>query len=294
MRVDDRRVGPRGPDAAAERASAASSAPASPLLEAADLCFSYSREPALSGVGVCADVGEIVAIVGPNGCGKSTLLRVVAGQLRAQGVVRWAGRTLSQWSPRELARLVAYLPQQPLLPAGMTVGQTIALGRYPYLGLLGLESSADLDIVRASAQAMGVLEWLDRPVHTLSGGQRQRVFLARALAQQPRALLLDEPDTFLDLHHTAQLAALLRELASSSSASSSSAQAGSSKCIVLATHNLPFAAAVAGRVLLMDRGRVVAAGAPADVLTPERVGAVYSVRAVRWQSDAASGIAVLY
>lgn len=261
--------------------------PTSALLVADDLHFAYAHEEVLCGVGLHADPGQIVAVVGPNGCGKSTLLRVLLGQLRARGTVLWSGRPVRSWRARDLARRVAYLPQQPVAPPGMTVAQTIALGRYPHLGPLGLESGRDIEVVLAAADTLGLRDWLDRPVDTLSGGQRQRVFFARALAQEPQALLLDEPDTFLDLHHTTHLAAILRQLARGD-------ERRPARCIVMATHNLHLAAAVAGDVVLLDRGRVVAAGPPADVLTPERISRVYGVRAVRWTTAEGWGVGVLY
>lgn len=257
------------------------------LLEARDLTFGYGEREVLTGVSVSAERGEIVALLGPNGCGKSTLLRLLLGQLRGRGRVVWDGRELADWTPRQLARFAAYLPQQPVFPAGIRVGDAIAMGRYPHLGLLGLESQRDVAVVREAAGLMDLSEHLRRPVAELSGGQRQRVFVARCLAQEPTAMLLDEPDTFLDLQHVAQLATLLRDL--------SRHRAGRPRMgVILATHNLHLAAAVSDRVLLMSQGKVAASGPPAEVITPERIQDVYGVRAVRWSAEGQWGLGVVY
>ena len=284
--------------------------PPPPLLAAEDLSFAFGTRRVLSNVSVHATTRQIVALLGPNGCGKSTLLRVLLGQHRpSTGQVRWDGLDVFARKPAELARRVAYLPQQPGFLPGQTVAEAIAVGRYPHQGLLGVESARDAEAVRAAAATMDLTADLNRPVGILSGGQRQRVFLARCLAQQPAALLLDEPDTFLDLRHVAQLATVLRRLARPGSGGG--AEAGTAVgadrgdglggrgekggvAVILATHNLHLAAAVADRVVLMSDGEVVQTGPPEQVITPDRIAAVYGVRAVRWTAGPQWGLGILY
>lgn len=256
---------------------------APPALEASGVTFSFGRRPVLRDVAVTARAGEIVALLGPNGCGKSTLLRVLLGQLRGAGSIRWEGRDVKNWGTREFARRVAFLPQQPAYTPGQTVLQSVALGRYPHLGMLGLESAHDELIARNNAIALGLETELNRPVDNLSGGQRQRVFIARCLAQEPAALLLDEPDTYLDLRHSAILASILRRLAREHGLT-----------VLLASHDLHLAAALADRVLLMNDGQVVAEGPPRAVLTRENVGNVYGVRSILWESGPSWGVGVIY
>lgn len=242
------------------------------LLESAGITFGYGRRPVLRGVSVSGRAGEVVALLGPNGCGKSTLLKVLLGQLKGAGTVRWAKDTQP-----------AFLPQHPTYIPGMTVWESILMGRYRQLGLLGVESRRDAHAARDAAETMGLQLELDRPMDELSGGQRQRVFLARCLAQEPGALLLDEPDTFLDLAHAVSLAKRLKALA------------GTGRMLVLlASHDLHLAGAIADRVVLMHDGAVLAEGPPRTVLTQERIAQAYGVGATVWEQAGSWGVAVKY
>jgi iron complex transport system ATP-binding protein len=257
-------------------------ADAAPLLEASGISFGYGKRPALRGVSVYARAGEVVALLGPNGSGKSTLIRVLLGQLHGAGTVRWRGADARSLSPKALARRVAYLPQQPTQGAEQTVAEVVAMGRYPHLGLLGLEGERDCQVVGESMRAMGVEAFADRGVETLSGGQRQRVYLARCLAQEPEALLLDEPDSYLDLKRIAELARALRGLAD-----------GRRLAVVLATHDLHLAAAIADRVVLLDDGTVVAEGSPRAVLTRENLAKLFGVNAAGTEEGGEWGMRIV-
>ncbi len=231
-------------------------------------------EPSVIDVSMELHTGEVTALVGPNGAGKSTLLKV-ALEGAQRGEVRWFGRPFAEWSRRQLARQVAYLAQSPGALPGQSVHEVLASGRSAYWGWFGVESPADREAVDAVAEELHLTEWLRRPIDTLSGGQRQRVFLGRCLTQlhgQPNAaVLLDEPDTFLDLARAAELGALVRSLAKRRGLG-----------VLVASHDLNLAARVADRIVLMSRGRVVAAGTPREVLKPELLSEVYetSVRCV--------------
>src|SRR5205085_815914 len=183
-----------------------------PLLEADNLSFAYGERPVLRGVSLRLGAGEVVALLGPNGSGKSTLIRALLGQLPAAGSMKWEARPVNNWSRRELARRVAYLPQSPAFEPEQRVADVLRTGRAPYWGAFGLESARDLRVVIEVADLLGLTDLLDRPMGHLSGGQRQRVFVGRCLVQEPQALLLDEPNTFLDLRYQVELGRLLTRL----------------------------------------------------------------------------------
>src|SRR5277367_411354 len=143
-----------------------------PLLQAKDLWFSYSDAPAIDGVTLSIEAGQFVSLIGPNGSGKSTLLRILLGRLHSRGSIQWEGRDIRAWPRRELARLIAYLPQSPASETDQTVGDALRLGRAPYWGLFGLESAADEKVVRTVAELLDLTGLLDRRLDELSGGQR--------------------------------------------------------------------------------------------------------------------------
>jgi ABC-type cobalamin/Fe3+-siderophores transport system ATPase subunit len=244
------------------------------LLEASRITFSYGRTAVLQDVGLTLAPGRMIALLGPNGSGKSTLIRVLLGHLQAPGTVRWEGKPLHAWPRRDLARVVAYLPQAPAWESEQPVGDVLRLGRAPYLRAFGLESEQDLKIVQEVAGTLELTDLLHRRMDQLSGGQRQRVFLGRALAQQPRAMLLDEPTTFLDLRHQVDLCRLLRTLARDHGLG-----------ILMALHDLNLAALFADELILLDGGQVAASGAPAEVLQPDLLARVYGVPMQRVERD---------
>ena len=221
----------------------------------------------LDGVTVALRPGEVTAVIGPNGAGKSTLLACLAGLRRpGRGLARLDGAPVLDRPARERARAVAYLEQIPEIAWAVDVRTLVGLGRTPFTGARGL-SADDLAAVDAALARTGVTAFADRLVTTLSGGERSRVLLARALAGEPRWLLADEPLAGLDPGHAFDACDLFRAVAA--------AGAG----VVLTLHDLPLAARVADRVLVLDGGRLVADGPPADALTPERLAAVYGVEA---------------
>ncbi len=230
-----------------------------------EVSVNLGGRPILRRVTLQVRAGEVVALVGPNGCGKSTTVRIAAGLLKpASGQVEVDGVPLGDWDRRKLARRLACLPQTPLLPPLYNVREAVALGRTPFLSFLGVEGAADRAVVETSLRQAGVLELAERRVGELSGGERQRVAFARALAQSPRCLLLDEPTSSLDLRHEEGTLALLREMA-----------AGGDFCALVVLHDLTVAAHFCDRVILMNEGEVIASGAPAEVLAPGRLREVY-------------------
>jgi iron complex transport system ATP-binding protein len=208
---------------------------------------------------------ECVAIIGPNGSGKSTLLKILGGLLEpAAGAVMLEGVSLARLTPRERARRTAVvLPEAPLL-FNFSVLEVVLMGRAPHLGLWGLEGKADYDAAHRALEDVGLGALGDRPVHDLSSGERQRVMIARALAQEPRLLLLDEPTAFLDLKHGLAIHEILTTL-----------RFGRGLTVVVVSHDLQLAARHADRLVLLHHGRIVADGPPEAVLTPERLAPVY-------------------
>ncbi len=239
----------------------------SPALVAGGVRAGYKDREVLHGVDLEVMAGEWVVVIGPNGSGKSTLLRVIAGTLESLGEVSVDGIALGGLPRRTVARLVAMVPQIAVIPPGMRVLDYVLLGRTPYLAPWGAESPDDVTLVE---QILGDLD-LDgfgaREVTALSGGERQRVVLARALAQEARVLLLDEPTTALDIGHQQQVLELVDRLRHERGIA-----------VVGAMHDLTLAGQFADRLVLLVDGAVVAAGKPTDVLVPPVLTEYYRAR----------------
>lgn len=217
----------------------------------------------MQGIDIEVAPGEIVGLVGPNGAGKSTLLRALAGARHAEGEVRLLGTPIEAVDRRERARLIAVVEQLPEAPPTISVRELVALGRFPHLGLLRRQSRRDEEVATASMRRAGCEAFAERPLGTLSGGERRRAFVARALAQEPRLFLLDEPSAHLDAEAQATLFALLRGLAAEGAG------------VLVVVHDLTTAAASCDRLALLHRGRVLATGAPREVVTPAHVREAY-------------------
>lgn len=237
------------------------------LLAATSIVFAYGGTPVLRGVDLSLSAGQLVALLGPNGSGKTTLLRCLLGQLHAAGAVQWNGKSVRSLGTRQLARTVAYLPQNPSYEPGQTVFDVLRTGRLPFLGAFGIEQPADISVVSAIAHQLGVADDLSRQMSALSGGQRQRVFVGRCLVQEPSALLLDEPATHLDLKHQLELCTLLRSLSREHN-----------KAILMASHDLNLSASFADRLVLLNDGVVAASGTPDQVMDEQLLSSVYGVK----------------
>jgi iron complex transport system ATP-binding protein len=242
----------------------------SPILAAADVTFAYTDTPVLRDLSLSLRRGEVVALLGPNGSGKSTLIRALLGHLHARGTIRWNDRDLSTWTRRELSRHVAYLSQSPTWEPDHRVIDALRLGRAPYWQLFGIESTHDESVVENVARRLDLTGLLHRYLTDLSGGQRQRVFVGRCLVQEPSALLLDEPNTFLDLKHQIELGRLLRDLA-----------AERQIAVLMASHDLNLASTLADRIILLHQGVIANEGTPSDVLQPDILSRVYETRIER-------------
>lgn len=227
----------------------------------------------LSGVDFAVRSGRITGVLGPNGAGKSTLLRAVIGALQPSAGQMYIGearessarQALGSLPRLERARLLAMVEQDAHPHDDLTAAEVIALGRLPHQGRFG--GNGDDDVARAAAARAGVEDLWGRTFSTLSGGERQRVHLARALAQTPRILLLDEPTNHLDIAAQMDLLRLVRDVAEEGAG------------VLLTLHDLTLAARICDDVVILNGGRVVATGAPLEVLTPELIEAVWGVRA---------------
>jgi iron complex transport system ATP-binding protein len=230
-----------------------------------DLTWSASGKEIVKGVTAQVRSGELAGLIGPNGSGKSSLLRCVAG-LRAPsgGSIRYGGADISDWPAGRLARSAALVEQSAETDSDLRVRDVVGLGRTPYTGRWRGLGRADREVVADALARVGLTALADRSWRTLSGGERQRAHLARALAQQTDCVLLDEPTNHLDLRHQYALMDLL---------------ASAEQTVVIALHDLSLAARYCDRLLLMHGGRLVADGAPRDVLTPDRLRTVFGVDA---------------
>lgn len=225
----------------------------------------YEAKPVLCGLDLKIREGEFVGLLGPNGCGKTTLLNLLAGVLKpTEGKIHLYDRELRSYSRREAARIVSVLPQETFIEFPFSALEVVLMGRAPYLGTFQWESPHDLEIAREAMRLTDCLDFADRDVRLLSGGERERVLLARALAQEPRILLLDEPTTHLDLQHQSEIFRLLKRLHSERALT-----------LIVVLHDLNFAATACGRLLLLAEAKLRADGAPSEVLHPETLREVF-------------------
>ncbi|WP_432535820.1 ABC transporter ATP-binding protein [Kineococcus arenarius] len=242
------------------------------MIRARGVRFAHrGRPPVLHGVDLTAAPGRVLGLIGPNGGGKTTLLRTLHGSLRpSAGTVHVDGDDVATLSAREVARRVAVVAQdgEGVLP--MSVAEVVLMGRTPHRGAFSRTTAAEEATAAAALERVGALHLADRLIGDLSGGERQRVLIARALTQEAPNLLLDEPTNHLDVRYQHEVLGLLR---------------GLGRTVVVVLHDLNLAAAHCDELVLLDAGRVVAAGEPGEVLTPATVRAVYGVQARRVEDE---------
>lgn len=237
-------------------------------LIAKELSVSYGKNNILENLSLQLDSGKITVIIGPNACGKSTLLKTLARLLPPNtGQVLLDGREINALPTKQVAVRLGFLPQSPITPSGITVGDLVSRGRHPHLSWKTRWSSSDEKATANALEMTGTADLVDRPVDELSGGQRQRVWIALALAQQTEILLLDEPTTYLDLSHQIDVLDLLSELNQSS---------GTTICMVL--HDLNLAARYAHKVVAMRDGGLIAQGTPQQVFTESTIQSIYGLK----------------
>jgi iron complex transport system ATP-binding protein len=239
-------------------------------LEVDGISCAYDGRDVLEDVTLSVGPGEALGVLGPNGSGKTTLLRVLSGVLSPhRGSVLWGGRSLLSYSPRQRARFVGVVPQTSRVDFEFTAFEVVLMGRSPRLDRFEMETEEDYRVVRKAMEATDCWHLENRPFTQLSGGEQQRVILARALAQEPRVLLLDEPTSHLDLRYQYEIMDLIARLRTER------------RLLVIAVfHDLNMAARYCDKALLLKEGRIYAAGPMDTVLTAENIAAVYEVEAV--------------
>ena len=246
-----------------------------------DLHVSYNGREVLSSIQLSVRTGELVGLIGPNGSGKSTLLRRVAGLLSGDGLVDVDGLDPARVRRHEAARIVALVPQNPVVPEGISVFDYVALGLTPRLGNWSFPAVGESPVITEVLKELELRELAHRPLTTLSGGEFQRAVLGRALAQDTGVLLLDEPTTALDLGHGQEVMELVDRRCRDRQAA-----------VLSAMHDLTLAAQFCDRLVLLAQGRIVADGPPWDVLTEERIAAYFAAEASVLEGPAGEPVVV--
>lgn len=240
-----------------------------PVIDARNISFSYAAKPVMADVSFTIDEAQIVAVIGPNGSGKTTLLKIINGTLFPDaGQMLIDGKETGRWQRKEIAQKVAIVPQETAMIFPFYAEEIVLMGRFPHLGRYSFEDKKDYKIVHEAMEKTDTLVFADRRFSELSAGERQRVLIARALAQEPKVLLLDESTVFLDLKHQSQFLALLRQLNTEQQLT-----------VIFVTHDINLAAQNADKIILLYSGKIYAIGKPAEVITAANIKEVYDVDA---------------
>lgn len=238
-----------------------------PVIDARNISFSYATKPVMGNVSFTIDEAQIVAVIGPNGSGKTTLLKIINGTLFPDdGQMLIDSKETGRWQRKEIAQKVAIVPQETAMIFPFYAEEIVLMGRFPHLGRYGFEDKKDYKIVHEAMGKTDTLAFADRRFSELSAGERQRILIARALAQEPKVLLLDESTVFLDLKHQVQFLALLRQL-----------NITQKLTVIFVTHDINLAAQNADRIILLYSGKIYAIGKPAEVITAANIKEVYDV-----------------
>jgi len=240
-----------------------------PIIELDRVCCGYDERSVLKDITFDVHKGEFIGIIGPNGSGKTTLLKVIDGILTSwDGNIRINGISIGKFCRENLAKIIAVVPQESRMIFPFTVFETVLMGRAPHLGKWRFEGEKDLRIASRAMEMTDTISLMDRNINALSGGERQRVFIARALAQQPDIMLLDEPTAFLDIRHQIDFFDLIRKL-----------NIEEALTVVIATHDINMASLYCDRIILLKSGLIHSAGSPKEVITTKNIMEVYETNA---------------
>jgi iron complex transport system ATP-binding protein len=247
-----------------------------PILLADQISYSHDGKSILRDITFQLTAGELVGLIGPNGAGKSTLIKIISRLWSgAKGHITLLDKPLNRYSTRQLAQIIAQVPQITALDFPFSVQQIVMMGRNPYLSRFELETQHDRQIAQRAMQRTFTLALADRLIGTLSGGERQRVLIARALTQEPRLLLLDEPTANLDIQHQIGVLDLVRDLVQHDGLA-----------VVAAVHDLELAARFCDRLVLLHKGMILADGTPDTVLTADNIRRAYGIESQAYQDPA--------
>jgi iron complex transport system ATP-binding protein len=236
------------------------------MLKVEALDAGYENNVVIKGMSFDADIGDLIGVIGPNGCGKTTLLRSIGGLIDAsKGSVKIRGKDLKRIGRRDIAKRIAFVPQMMVPATGFTVEESVLLGRIPHISRFAFESDRDYRIADRAIEELKIENLVDKPVTNLSGGEFQRVAIARALAQEPKVLLLDEPTSHLDFRFQIKVLRMLRRMRED-------------KLIIATFHDLNLAARFSRKLLLINRGEMIAFGRPDDVLTNDNLRRAYRMK----------------
>ncbi|MDE8564878.1 ABC transporter ATP-binding protein [Anoxybacillus rupiensis] len=237
------------------------------LFKVEQVVAGYDHKTVIQDVSLVVPSGKISVMIGANGCGKSTLLKTMARLIKpTSGQIILDGKPISQFPPKQLARILGLLPQSPVIPEGITVADLVGRGRFPHQSWLSGWTKKDYEAVAEAMEFMNIIEFANHPIDELSGGQRQRVWIAMALAQQPDILLLDEPTTFLDITYQIEILDLLTDL---------NRKHGTT--IVMVLHDINLSARYADHIFALHEGRLVAEGEPSKVLTSTLIKEIFGL-----------------
>lgn len=242
--------------------------PDNDILKTNNLSFKYGAGiMAVSDVTFSIKRGDFLAILGPNGSGKTTLLRLISGVLKpSEGEIFLQDTSIDTLQRKDIARKIAFVPQQIHIDFPFTVREIVLMGRFSYLGGIGIEKKEDIEIARDSMEMTGISHLRDRMIHQISGGERQRAFIAQAITALPEILILDEPVSSLDIRYKVQILELISRLNSRNNIT-----------VIITLHDLNLASQYAKNVLLLNRGFISAEGSPESVLVPEKIRDVYDI-----------------
>lgn len=237
------------------------------VIEAINIKYRYGKEWVLNEFNLKVAQNEIVGIIGPNGSGKTTVIKLLSRVLYPDsGTIKLLGRNIADMKQKEIAKIVAVVPQGTSIAFSFTVREVVLMGRSPYLGLLQIERESDLKIVDHSMALTDSLEIADRNIDELSGGEQQRVIIARAISQEPKIMLLDEPTSFLDINHQVEIYDLIKRLNSEKNLT-----------VIIVSHDLNMASEYCDRLVLMKDGKVYKEGTPREVITESNIREVYGI-----------------